>query len=53
MKKYTVWVNQGYEGWQPTEYDSIEECLNHDRYSREMRITKDVNYEILEKEQNA
>lgn len=30
--KYTIWTDGGCEGWSPTEYETIEECLKHDRY---------------------
>ncbi len=48
---YILWINYGYEGWSPTEYETLEECLNgamKNAYGNEFKITKKIDYKITE-----
>lgn len=49
-KKYQVWKNYGCEGWSFDEYDTLEECFAHPSNTYDTRITKRVEFEITEKE---
>ena len=49
--KYIVWVNNGYEGWSWTGYDTLEEALRHEGYGNEKAITRPVRFEIKEIEE--
>jgi len=51
-KKYQLWLNYGVEGWRYEEYDTLEECLCAQRYQSEFVITKKVDFEILEKQED-
>lgn len=46
---YTVWVDYGSEGWNPTDFDSLQTALEWDRSgcSRYV-ITKPVQYRVQE-----
>lgn len=46
MKKYTVWVEYGCEGWHPYSYETLTEAIQHDSYGNKKRITIDVDWEI-------
>jgi hypothetical protein len=43
-----VWVNYGYEGWQPKSYHTLKEALLGERYSTEFVVTRLVTYEVTE-----
>lgn len=49
-KKYIVWVDYGYEGWAPTYYDTLQECVDHNSYGSRKIITKLLFLDITEKE---
>ncbi len=44
-----LWVNYGYEGWQPKSFASIREALEEDKGYCEWVITRLVMYEVIEK----
>lgn len=48
MMKYTCWVKDGYN-WSPNDYETLEEALKHESYGAAKRITKDVNYDVVER----
>jgi len=48
-KKYILWINNGCEGWNFREFDTLEECLDEPRYGTDYMITKAVDIEIKEK----
>ena len=48
-KKYQLWVNLGYDGWNLTECDSIQEALEVETYGSDWVITSRVDYEVKEK----
>jgi len=50
MKKYIVWTNSGCEGWYPSEYDTLEEAVNHESYGMKKIITTEVKYTVKEQE---
>jgi hypothetical protein len=45
---YTVWENNGCEGWQPYSFNTLLECLEKQKYSSEWVITKRITYEVKE-----
>ena len=45
---YIVWVNNGYEGWQPTSFNTLKEALESHKYTYEYVIAKKCEYEIIE-----
>lgn len=47
-KKYQIWTYAD-NAYTPTEYDTIEECLLHDRYTADFYITQSVEFEIKAK----
>jgi hypothetical protein len=48
-KKYQLWVYHGYEGYELCEFDTLEECLTHERYGSDFTITQKVDWEVKEK----
>lgn len=49
-KRYILWVDCGYDGWTPYGYDTLEDCLKHDRYGRDFIITSGkIEFEVLQK----
>lgn len=44
-----VWVNYGYEGWQPESFESVKTALLAPRYGSEFVITKLVDFDTTEK----
>lgn len=46
---YVVWVNNGYEGWRPTSYNTLKEALEGQKFS-EWCITKIVDFDVTERE---
>ena len=49
MKKYLVWTDYGCDGWNFTEYDTLEEAIKHETYGQDKIITTEVKYDIVEK----
>lgn len=47
---YIVWENYGCEGWKPTSFHSIDAALIYHKYNSEWIITKNVAWEVKEKE---
>lgn len=47
---YILWRDYGYEGWKPTNFNSIKEALEAPRYESNFVITKVCEYEVKEKE---
>lgn len=46
----TVWTDYGTEGWHPTEFPTLKEALlSRDRHSSPFRITRNVDFEPVEK----
>jgi hypothetical protein len=43
---YTLWLDYGYEGWKPTDYDTLEEALRGERFYNNWVITRAVRYEV-------
>lgn len=37
--KYVVWVNYGWEGWNPTGYEELEDAINHESHGYDKVIT--------------
>ncbi len=54
-KNYIVWTNLGYEGWNPTGFDTVEELekyiLDSSNYGTERVFTKRLDINIKLKEQ--
>jgi hypothetical protein len=44
---YIVWVDYGYEGWQPKCFNSLKEAVSENHFSRFV-VTKLVNYDVIE-----
>lgn len=49
IKSYICWVNYGCEGYQPHDYETVEEAVKHESYGSEKIITKLVKYDIKER----
>lgn len=47
---YIVWENNGYEGWKPISFHSIDAALIYHKNNSEWIITKNVAWEVKEKE---
>jgi hypothetical protein len=47
---YTLWVDYGYEGWKFTDFPTLKEALEHDRYTHcdGWVITKPVQYDVTD-----
>ena len=45
---YIVWQNHGYEGWEPSRFETLKAALESQKYATEWIITKDVQYEVTE-----
>jgi len=48
---YIVWINYGYEGWSPTEFQTLKGAVDYaskNNYGSEFKITKQVEYDIGE-----
>ena len=45
-----LWLNYGYEGWQPRSFASVKEALEADRWGNEFLITRLVQWEVREHE---
>jgi hypothetical protein len=43
-----LWLNYGYEGWQPYGFNTIKEALEAEKYSTNCVITRRVTYEVTE-----
>ena len=41
-KPWIVWVDFGYEGWNPNGYDTIQEAVKHESYGSPKVITRGV-----------
>lgn len=49
--KYIVWINHGYGGWSPEEFQTLKEAVEFatkNNYSSEFKVTKEVEYIINE-----
>jgi hypothetical protein len=51
MKKYIVWTHNGCEGWNPSDYDTLEEAVKHESYGLDKIITTEVKFNIVEKKE--
>ena len=52
---YIVWINFGYEGWSPAEFETLKEAVEYgtkNNYGSDFKITKKVEYSIKEVEEN-
>jgi len=49
MKKYIVWTRNGCDGWNWTDYDTLEEAVKHESYWADKIITTEVKYKVVEK----
>ena len=45
---YTLWFDYGYEGWKPTDFATLKEALEADRYTHDWVITKSVAYDVVD-----
>lgn len=46
---YTVWIDYGYEGWKPTDFDTLQAALEWDRNGcSRFVISKPVRYMVQE-----
>lgn len=46
---YILWRNDGYNGWSPESFDTIQKALEAEKYSSGWIITKNVEYKVEEK----
>lgn len=45
-KKYQIWVYSDSSSFIPYEYDTLKECLLHERYGQAFYLTEKVDYEV-------
>ena len=45
---YTLWIDYGYEGWRPTDFQTLVEALQAERFCSRWVITKTVRYEVID-----
>ena len=42
-KRYIVWIYNSENGYTPYEYETVIECLLHEKYSSKWYITESIN----------
>jgi hypothetical protein len=47
---YTVWTDHGYDGWSPTDYETLDEAIAHESYGSEKHISKPVKFTVVDQE---
>ncbi len=47
---YILWVNYGAEGWQPIPCPNLKSALLVEKHSQEFLLSKEVDFEVVEKE---
>lgn len=45
---YTLWQNYGYDGWKFTDFPSLREALEADKYAYQWHISRPAKYEVTE-----
>lgn len=46
---YTLWIDYGYEGWKFTDFPTLREALEAEKFSSSWHISRPAQYEIVEK----
>jgi hypothetical protein len=47
---YTVWINYGAEGWQPTDCETLEAALKLQKHGSQWTVQKAVKFKIVEED---
>jgi hypothetical protein len=51
--KYIVWINYGYDGWSPNQFNTFQEAFEYatkENYGKEFKITIELEYKVTAQE---